>query len=113
MKKTITKWILLRALISIAIICFMLAETNTGGDRSEIQSEKARRINESPSGGLANTSLPRNLTDAKFSYGKRTHFRGSAEDHTVLISQQAVYRTVEELKERIALPFDIQILFEE
>ena len=113
MKKTITKWILLRALVLIAIICFMLAETNTGGDRSEIQSEEARRINESALRGLANTSPPRNLADAKFSYGKRTNFRGSAEDHTVLISQQAVYRTVEELKERIALPFDIQILFEE
>ena len=56
---------------------------------------------------------PGNVADLRFSYGKRKHFRGSATDSTVLISQRAVYRTVEELKKQITLPFEIQVIFKD
>jgi hypothetical protein len=62
---------------------------------------------------LANTKLPGKLVDLKFSYGKRKSFRGPAADHTVLISEQAVYRIVGELKKTIVLPLEIRVVFKE
>jgi hypothetical protein len=49
----------------------------------------------------------------KFRYEKRKGFRGSALKRSVLVSERAVHTIVGELKKRIALPFDIQVAFEE
>jgi hypothetical protein len=100
-------------LVLAAVVSFLLAATRTGGDRSEIEKEKARRISESALKTLVNANLPKNLADLKFRYGKRKSFRGLAADHTVLVSQQAVYRIVEELKKQIALPFELEVVFKE
>jgi hypothetical protein len=48
----------------------------------------------------------------KFDYERRKGFRGSASKRSVLVSERAVYTTVEELKKRIALPFEIQVVFQ-
>lgn len=100
-------------LVLAAIVSFLLTATGTGGDGSEIEKEKARRISESALKTLVNANLPKNLADLKFRYGKRRSFRGPAADRTLLISQQAVYRIVEELKKQIALPFEIEVVFKE
>ena len=113
MTKPISKWILIRTLVLAAVAFFLLAATTTGGDRSEIKTEEAHRIGESAFKSLANSNLPKTLVDLKFSYRKRKSFRGSAADRTVLISEQAVYRTVAELKKQIALPAEIQVVFKE
>lgn len=112
MTTPISKWTLLRTFALAAVVFFLLAATNTAGDSTEIETEEAHRISESALKSLAK-DLPKNLVDPKFSYGKRKRFRGPAADRTVLISQQAVYRTVAELKKRIALPLEIQVVFEE
>ena len=110
MTKLISKWILIRTLALAAVLFCLLAATNTAGDDSEIESEEQRRNYKSATKVLANANVPRDL---KFSYGKRKEFRGSAADRTVMISQQAVYGIVEELKKEIVLPFEIQVAFEE
>jgi hypothetical protein len=38
---------------------------------------------------------------------------GLPQIHTVLVSQQAVFRIVEELKKQIALPFELEVVFKE
>ena len=113
MIKSIIKWIFIRTLILAAAGFFLLAATHTGADRSEIETKATRRINESALRSLANANLSKSPADLKFSYGKRKSFRGSAADHTVLISQQAVHRIAGELKKQIALPFEIQVVFKE
>ena len=113
MTKSLSNWILIRALALTAVVFFLLAATNTGGDRSEIETEEAQRISKSALKSLANANPPKKLVDVKFSYGKRKSFRGSATDRTVLVSQQAVYRIVGQLKKQIALPFEIQVVFGE
>ena len=55
----------------------------------------------------------KSLINVKFSNKKRKSFRGPLAEHTVLVSQQAVYRIVEQLKKRIALPFELQVSFEQ
>jgi hypothetical protein len=113
MTKPISKWLLIRTSVLAAGVFFLLAATNTGGDRSVIETREAHRINESALKGLANENLPRNLGDLKLTYGKRKSFRGFAADRTVLNSQQAVYGILGELKKRIAFPFEVQVVFEE
>jgi hypothetical protein len=49
----------------------------------------------------------------KFSYERRRGFRDSASKLSALVIQRGVNAVVEELKERIELPFDIQVIFEE
>jgi hypothetical protein len=113
MAKPITKWILIRTLVLVAVISFLLVATNPGGDRCETDTEKAHRISGSSIASIINAELPKNLVDLKFSYGKRKSFRGSAADRTVLISRQAVYHIVGELKKQIALPFEIEVVFKD
>jgi hypothetical protein len=113
MTKPISKWLLIRTPVLAVGVFFLLAATNTGGDRSAIETREAHRINESALKGLANENLPRNLADLKLTYGKRKSFRGFAADRTVLNSQQAVYGILGELKKRIAFPFEVQVVFEE
>jgi len=113
MTKPISKWRWIRTLVPVAVVFFLLSLTNTRGDRSEIKTKEAHRINETVLRVLSNMNRPGNVADLRFSYGKRKHFRGSATDSTVLISQRAVYRTVEELKKQITLPFEIQVIFKD
>jgi hypothetical protein len=113
MTNTISKWILIRTLVLAAVVFLLLAATNTGDDSSQVETDGAQRISESALKSEANAKLPKNLVDLKFSYRKRKGFRGSAADRTVLVSQQAVYRTVWKLKKQIALPFEIKVVFEE
>jgi len=113
MTKPINKWILIRTLVLAAVGSFLLAATNAGGDRTEIETKEAHRIHQRAVDGLANGNLPGNLLDLKFSYGRRKSFRGSAADRTVLISQQAVYGVVGELKKKVAIPSEIRVAFKE
>src|SRR6185436_5576677 len=107
------KWIITRTLVLAVVLAFLLVATNSGGDRREPETEKAHRISGSSTASIINAELQRNLVDLKFSYGTRKSFRGSAADRTVLISQQAVYRIVGELKKTIALPLEIEVVFKE
>jgi len=93
------------------VLAFLLVATNAGGDRRELETEKAHRIRGSSTASIINGELQKNLVDLKFSYGKRKSFRGSAADRTVLISQQAVYRIVGELEKQFTLPFEIEVVF--
>lgn len=113
MTKPISKWMSIRTLVLAAVVFFLLAATNIGGDRSEVETEEAHPISETAFKSLANPNLPKTLVDLKFSYGKRKRLRGSAADRTVLISQQAVYRIVGELRKRMTIPFEIQVAFKE
>jgi hypothetical protein len=113
MTPPISKWTLMRTFVLGAVGFFLLAATNAGGERSGIERKEAHRVNESALMSLANANLPKNLGDLKFSYGKRKSFRGSAADRTVLVSEQAVYRIVGELKKQIALPFEMEVAFKE
>ena len=112
MKKPINKWILIRMLVLAAVGSFLLAATNAGGDRTEIKTKQTHRIHERVV-GLADRNLPGNLLNLKFSYGGRKSFRGSAADRTVLISEQAVYGAVGELRRKLAIPLEIQVAFKE
>jgi hypothetical protein len=103
----------MRTFVLGAVGFFFLAATNAGGERSESEKNEAHRVNESAFNSLASANLPNNLFDLKFSYGKRKSFRGSAADRTVLISEQAVYRSVGELKKQIVLPVEIEVVFKE
>ena len=71
MTKPINKWILIRTLVLAAVGSFLLAATNAGGDRTEIETKEAHPIHERAVEGLANGNLPRNLLDLKFSYGRQ------------------------------------------
>jgi putative metallopeptidase DUF4344 len=113
MTKPISKWILVRIVVLAAGISFLLATTNTGADRSEPEKEEVHDVSESGLRRLEDTNLPKNLADLKFSYGKRKRFRGPAADRTVLTSEQAVYRTIGEIKKQIAIPFEIHVIFKE
>jgi hypothetical protein len=113
MTKPIGKWILIRTLVLTVGLFLLLAVTDTGGNGLEFETEKAHRISESALQSLINVDPTKNGADLKFSYGKRNRFRGSAPDSTVLISQQAVYHVVGDLKKQIALPFKIQVLFKD
>ena len=107
------KWILIRMLVLAVVTSFLLVATNTGGDRRETETVKAHRIGGRSTASIINAELSKNLVDLKFSYGKRKSFRGPAADRTVLISQQAVYHVVGELKKQILFPFGIEIVFED
>lgn len=109
MTKPISKWRLTRTLCVAGVVFLWLGATNRGGDRSEIELMEAHRTIE----GLTDAHLSKNLVDPRFSYGNRKNFRGSAAEHTVLISQQAVYRTLEEVKKEIAIPLEIRVAFKE
>ena len=113
MTKPISKWIFIRAFALTAVVFSLLAETNRGGDRSEIGAQEPRRISDSALNGEANANLAKSLINVKFSNKKRKSFRGTLAEHTVLVSQQAVYRIVGQLKKRIALPFELQVSFEQ
>jgi len=113
MKRPVSKSIVIRTLVVAAIVSFLLAATKTGGDRSEIKTGKEHRFHETALKTLVNAKLPENLIDLKFRYEKRKTFGRTASDHTVLISQQAVYRTGRELKNIIALPFEVEVVFRE
>ena len=112
MAKPIIKWIVRPALLLTAVGFFLLAQTNTGGDRSEVLSGEGYRLSGSAFKRESVTRLPKNLVDLKLSYGKRKSFSRSAAERTVLESQQTVYAIAEELKKRIALPFNMQVVFE-
>ena len=105
------KRIIIRTLALAVVLAFLLVATNAGGDRRELESEKAHRIRGSSTASIINGELQKNLVDLKFSYGKRKSFRGSAADRTVLLSQQAVYRIVGELQQQFTLPFEIEVVF--
>jgi hypothetical protein len=116
MTKLISKWMLIRLFVLTVIVFFLLAEDNRGGgdhNRSEIASKEARHLNQAASNSEANVTLPKNPGVLKLRYKERKSFRGSAAKLAVLVSQRAVYGIVGELKKQIALPFDIQVVFEE
>jgi hypothetical protein len=116
MIKPLSKWILIRAFVLALVVWFLLAAINTsGGDNISgvIKSEQALGFSEGRASSEACAIQPNNSAHLKFSYGNRRGFRNAASKRTALVSQHAVYTIVGELKERIALPFDIQVVFEE
>lgn len=112
MTKSKTTWILIRALVLIAVTFFLLPETRRAGDRSEKESQESDRIREGPFTSAAEASVHSNLADLKFTYRNR-HFRGSSSKSSMLVSQLAVNTVAGELKKRIALPFEIEVVFDE
>lgn len=115
MTTLINKWILVRAVVvSAAIFCF-LTEVNIGGgdrDRDEIDSEAPRTSARSLKSEVK-VSLRKNPADLKFNYEKRKRFRGAEEKAAALVSERAVLTIARDLKKRIGLPFDIQVVFED
>jgi hypothetical protein len=108
--------LVLRGSFILIVVVFSLTEINRGvGERnsSEIESEETSRVSQRASNKETNATLPNNSAEIKFTYEKRKGFRGHAANRTALISQQAVFTAAEELKKRIDLPFDIQVIFEE
>jgi hypothetical protein len=80
-------------------------------NRGEIESEHGPRTSELTLNGEAGKTLSNNSAEMKFSYERRKGFRGSASRRSASVSDQAVHTIVEELKKRIALPFDIKVIF--
>jgi hypothetical protein len=116
MIKPLSKWILIRPFVLALVVWFLLAAINTsGGDNISgvIKSEKALGLSEGRASCEGCAILPNNSAHLTFSYGNRRGFRNAASKRTALVSQHAVYTIVGELKERIAFPFDIQVVFEE
>jgi Putative metallopeptidase len=111
MTKPINKWTLIRAVILTTVALYLLAGTNSKGDRSEVYSEEPHRLSDTAANSNANP--PKNPADLKFIYKKRKSFRGAGANGSVLISQLGVSPVVEELKKRIAFPFNIKVVFEE
>ena len=114
MKTPVHKWILIRTFVLTAVVVSVLTGVNTCGvnrNRGEIESERGPLISDSALPGKPNENLAKNPAYLKFSYEKRKSFRGAALERTALVSQQAVYGIAEELKQRIAFPFDIQVVF--
>src|SRR5436190_6784090 len=116
MIKPLSKWILIRAFVLALVVWFLRAAINTsGGDNISgvIKSEQALGFSEGRASSEACAIQPVKSAHLKFSYGNRRGFRNAASKRTALVSQHAVYTIAGELKERIALPFDIQVVFEE
>lgn len=116
MSKPLNKWIVIRALCLAAVVWSLPTGVNTGSEdpnRGEMGSEEAPRLSEGTLKSEASAALLSNPADMKFSYKRHKGFRGAAPKPTALLSQQALSTVVEELKKRIALPFDIQVVFEE
>jgi hypothetical protein len=109
MTKPISKWILTRTLLLAAVVVLLLANANTGGESVERRFAEAHRISERAFKSQGDARL----VGPNFTFAKRKSFRNSTADHTGLTGQQAVYRTVEELKKQIALPFEIQVVFKD
>ena len=116
MTKSLSKWILIRTFVLTVVLFSLLTKVNSGGgdsSRAEIESESAPRISARALNGEANKTLLNIPADLKFSYKKHSRLRGATPTRTTLVSQRALSVIVEELKQRIALPFDIQVVFEE
>jgi hypothetical protein len=115
MTTLISKRIVLWVFVLATGVFWLPATSNSGGwklDR-ETKSEKSTRNTEEAANSEDNAPLVNNSGDLKFSYNKRQRFRGSAAMHSALISQKALDGIVGELKEQIALPFDIKVIFDE
>lgn len=112
MTKSKSTWILIRALVLIVLTFFLLPEARRAGDRSEEESQESDRLRGGLFSSAAEATVLSNLNQLKFSYRNR-HFRGSASKSSMLVSQRAVHAAAGELKKRIALPFEIEVVFEE
>ena len=113
MTKIISKWNLIRAFGLTALVFSLLSTVNTGGgDSRRVDMESARHISERALNGEASKTFPNNPAEMKFSYERWKGFRSSGSKRSALVSERAVHKTVEELKKRIVLPFEIQVVFE-
>jgi putative metallopeptidase DUF4344 len=109
MAKPKSKWILMRTILLSAVGFLWLADANPGGESIERRFAQAHRISEP----AFKTESDARLVGPKFTFVKRNSFRNSSRDHTRLIGRQAVYRIVEELKQKIDLPFELQVVFKD
>jgi hypothetical protein len=113
MTKPISKWILIRAFVLSVVVFSLLTRVSPGGgEGNRTESESAPRISEHALNGEASKTSPNNLAEVRFRYEQRKGFMGSGSKHSALVSERAVHTIVEELKKRIALPFDIKVVFE-
>ena len=103
------KRILIRTAVLAAVGFLVLANASTSGDSSEANSEKALCLRER----ALNLHQPSAHADVKFIYEKRRSYRGFASKNAAALSKQAVLAVAEDLKKRIAFPFDVQVVFEE
>jgi len=116
MNNPISKRMVVGAFVLTTVACSLVATINGRRwqlNRSETKSAKSDRDGDGRSRGEAAAARSNSAADLKFSYKKRKRFRGSAMMDTALISERAVDAAVGELKKQIALPFDIQVVFEE
>lgn len=116
MTKFANKWFLIRVCVVTVVACFLLTEISNGGgdiNRGVAEREKAGRIGEGTLHREARATLARNSGNIKFVHKKRNSVRGPALRRTALVSERAVFRIVDELKQRLVLPFNIQVVFED
>lgn len=115
MTNPLSKWIWRRALVITVVVVSILTEVSIGGGNSnrDVGRENAVHISEPLISDEADKALPNNPAEMKFIYERRRGFRSSASKRSALVSRRAVNTVAEELEQRIALPFDIQVNFAE
>lgn len=112
MTKLVVRWILMRAFVVAAVVLCFLAVTNTGSDRGEISSAEAQRFGVRSLKREAG-ALPKISAEMKFRYEEHKSFRNFEGNGATLVSQRAVHTIARDLKQRIKLPFEMQVVFKE
>ncbi len=93
------------------VVFSLLVGANRERDHGKMDSAEAR-ISDVEFKGEARQAL-NSPAELKFIYGKRKGFRNSAAHTSDLVSVLGVRATARELTNKIALPFDIKVVFEE
>ena len=112
MTKLVSRSILMRTFIVAAVALCFLVVTDTRSDRSEIGAAEAHRFAVTALKREAGT-LPKISSEMKFRYEEHKSFRNFERKGATLVSQRAVHTIARDLKERIKLPFEMQVVFKE
>ena len=101
----------MRAFVVAAVVFCFLVVTDTGSDRGEIGSAEAHRLGvsvKSEAGSLSKISA-----EMRFRYEEHKSFRNFEGKGATIVSQRAVHTIAHDLKKRIKLPFEMQVVFKE
>ncbi len=112
MTRFVRRWIWMRAFVVATVVLCFLAVTNTGSDPSEMGSAEAHRFAVRSLKREAG-ALPKISAELKFRYEEHKSFRSFEGKGATLVSQRAVHTIARDLKKRIKLPFEMQVVFKE
>jgi hypothetical protein len=114
MTKPVSRAILIAAFVLTGVVLSFVAEPKIAVEkiRAERESGTAHRLSNIVKISDASASRASKSAELRSIYKARKSYRGASPQHTAFATQQAVSTIVAELKARIALPFDIEVEFE-